>query len=48
MEEMGEGWNQLQTLWETRKGMLEQSMNYQVRNIILLRMRSCVVVELIV
>ena len=30
MEEMQQGWIQLQSLWENRKAVLEQSMNHQV------------------
>ena len=30
MDEVQNGWQQLQVLWDTRKALLEQSMNHQV------------------
>lgn len=35
MEDVRSGWQELHALWDTRKGLLEQSMNYQVSNIYL-------------
>lgn len=33
MEDVRLGWQELQVLWDTRKALLEQSMNYQVASL---------------
>ena len=32
MDDVQSGWQQLQVLWDTRKALLEQSMNHQVES----------------